>query len=65
MRKNDPTTQRAKFDLSELSQIIIIKGEIGYCKPGKRIYDILLDEVQPPLLRCAFVNNSSKPLFYT
>jgi len=31
-----------------------------YCKPGKKIYDILLDKVQSPLSRCAFVNNSSK-----
>jgi len=49
-----------KFDLSRLFKIIIISGEVGYRKPDKRIYNILLDRIQSPPLDCVFVDDRSK-----
>ena len=51
-----------KFDLSRLFKIIIISGEVGYRKPDKRIYNILLDRIQSLSLDCVFVDDRSKNL---
>jgi len=51
-----------KFDLSRLFKIIIISGEVGYRKPDKRIYNILLDRIQSPPSDCVFVDDRSKNL---
>ena len=53
---------RTKFDLSRLFKIIIISGEVGYRKPDKRIYNILLDRIQSLSLDCVFVDDRSKNL---
>ena len=53
---------RTKFDLSRLFKIIIISGEVGYRKPDKRIYNILLDRVKSPPSDCIFVDDRSKNL---
>ena len=53
---------RTKFDLSRLFKIIIISGEVGYRKPDKRIYNILLDRIQSPPSDCVFVDDRSKNL---
>ncbi|PKP56469.1 hypothetical protein CVT91_13080, partial [Candidatus Atribacteria bacterium HGW-Atribacteria-1] len=53
---------RTKFDLSKLFKIIIISGEVGYRKPDKRIYNILLDRIQSPSSDCVFVDDRSKNL---
>jgi len=53
---------RTKFDLSRLFKIIIISGEVGYRKPDKRIYNILLDRVKSPPSDCVFVDDRSKNL---
>lgn len=52
----------AKFDLNRLFKSIIISGEVGYRKPGKRIYNILLDRIQSPPSDCVFVDDRSKNL---
>jgi len=53
---------RTKFDLSRFFKIIIISGEVGYRKPDKRIYNILLDKIQSPPSDCVFVDDRSKNL---
>ena len=53
---------RSRFDLNRLFKIIIISGEIGCRKPGKRIYNILLDRIQSPPSGCVFVDDKSKNL---
>ena len=53
---------RTKFDLSRLFKIIIISGEVGYLKPDKRIYNILLDRIQSPSSDCVFVDDRAKNL---
>ena len=53
---------RTKFDLSRLFKIIIISGEVGYRKPDKRIYNILLDRIQSPPSDCVFVDDRAKNL---
>lgn len=53
---------RTKFDLSRLFKIIIISGEVGYRKPDRRIYNILLDRIQSPSSDCVFVDDRAKNL---
>jgi len=53
---------RLKFDLNRLFKVIIISGEVGYRKPDKRIYHILLDKIQSPPSDCVFVDDRSKNL---
>ncbi len=53
---------RTKFDLNSLFKIIIISSEVGYRKPDKRIYNILLDRIQSPSLDCVFVDDRAKNL---
>ncbi|MBA7545684.1 hypothetical protein ES705_38056 [subsurface metagenome] len=53
---------RTKFDLNRFFKIIIISGEVGYRKPDKRIYNILLDRIQSPPSDCVFVDDRSKNL---
>lgn len=53
---------RTKFDLSRLFKIIIISGEVGYRKPDKMIYNILLDRLQSPPSDCVFVDDRVKNL---
>ena len=43
-------------------KIIIISGEVGYRKPDKRIYNILLDRIQSPSSDCVFVDDRAKNL---
>ena len=53
---------RGKFDLNRLFKVIIISGEVGYRKPDKRIYNILLDKIQSPPSDCVFVDGRCKNL---
>lgn len=53
---------RAKFDLNRLFKSIIISGEVGYQKPDKRIYNILLDRIQSSPSGCVFVDDRAKNL---
>lgn len=53
---------RAKFDLNSLFKIIIISGEVGYRKPDKRIYNILLDKIQSSPSNCVFIDDRAKNL---
>ncbi|VVB97505.1 Phosphoglycolate phosphatase [uncultured archaeon] len=53
---------RAKFDLNSLFKIIIISGEVGYRKPDKRIYNILLERIQSSPSNCVFIDDRAKNL---
>ena len=53
---------RLKFDLNRLFKVIVISGEVGYRKPDKRIYNILLDKIQSLPLDCVFVDDRCKNL---
>jgi putative hydrolase of the HAD superfamily len=53
---------RAKFDLDRLFKIIVVSGEVGYRKPDKRIYNILLYRVQSAPSNCVLVDDKSKNL---
>lgn len=53
---------RAKFGLDELFKTIIISGEVGYRKPDKRIYKILLDRIQSIPSDCVLVDDRPKNL---
>lgn len=53
---------RVKFDLNSLFKITIISGEVGYRKPDKRIYSILLDKVQSSPSNCVLIDDRAKNL---
>ena len=53
---------RAKFDLNSLFKIVIISGEVGYRKPDKRIFNILLDRIQSSPSNCVFLDDREKNL---
>ncbi len=53
---------RTKFDLNNLFKIIIISGEVGYRKPDKRIYNILLDRIRSSPSNCIFIDDRAKNL---
>ncbi len=53
---------RTKFGLNSLFKIIIISGEVGYRKPDKRIYDILLERIQSSPSNCVFIDDRAKNL---
>jgi putative hydrolase of the HAD superfamily len=52
----------AKFNLGRLFKIVVVSGEVGYRKPDKRIYNILLDKIRSPPSNCVFVDDRSKNL---
>jgi putative hydrolase of the HAD superfamily len=53
---------RAKFDLNSLFKIVIISGEVGYRKPDKRIFNILLDRIKSSPSNCVFLDDREKNL---
>ncbi len=53
---------RIKFDLNSLFKTIVISGEVGYRKPDKRIYNILLDKIQSYPSDCVFIDDRTKNL---
>ncbi len=51
-----------KFGLNRLFKIVVVSGEVGYRKPDKRIYNVLLNRIQSSPLDCVFVDDRSKNL---
>jgi putative hydrolase of the HAD superfamily len=51
-----------KFNLDKLFKVTIVSGEVGYRKPDKRIYNILLDRIQSTPSNCVFVDDRLKNL---
>ena len=53
---------RRKFDLDRLFKVVVISGDVGSRKPDKRIYDILLQQINAPAERCVFIDDRVKNL---
>lgn len=53
---------RDKFDLNKLFQVVVISSEVGYRKPDKEIYKILLNRIQSPPSECVFVDDGNENL---
>jgi putative hydrolase of the HAD superfamily len=51
-----------RFDLKRWFQAAVISGDVGYRKPDKRIYRILLDRIERPPEDCALVDDRPKNL---
>ena len=54
---------RNKFGLNELFKVLTISGEIGYRKPDREIYIILLDRIHESPSSCILVDDRSKNLY--
>lgn len=53
---------RQKYELDRLFKVIIISGEVGYRKPDKRIYEILVEAIKSPASTCIFIDDRAKNL---
>lgn len=54
---------RGKFGLDELFKVVIISGEVGYRKPDREIYTILLEGIHESPSSCLLVDDRSKNLY--
>ncbi len=54
---------RNKFGLNELFKVLTISGEIGYRKPDREIYIILLDRIHESPSSCILVDDRSENLY--
>ncbi len=54
---------RNKFDLNELFKVVIISGEVGYRKPNRKIYTILLDRINESPSSCLLIDDRSENLY--
>ncbi len=53
---------RNKFDLNELFKVVIISGEVGFRKPDREIYVLLLDRIHGSPSSCVLIDDRSKNL---
>lgn len=53
---------RSKFGLNELFKVVVISGEVGYRKPEKEIYTLLLDRIHESPSFCVLIDDRSKNL---
>lgn len=53
---------REKHNLNRLFKAVIISGDVGFRKPNKEIYEILLSKISAPASNCIFVDDNSKIL---
>ncbi len=53
---------RSKFGLDELFKVVVISGEVGYRKPDRKIYTILLDRIHGSPSSCILIDDRSKNL---
>jgi putative hydrolase of the HAD superfamily len=53
---------RRKFELDRLFNATIISGDVGYRKPDKKIYEILLDQIRTPASSCILIDDRLKNL---
>lgn len=53
---------RTKFSLTELFKVAVISGEVGYRKPDRSIYTILLDRINESPSSCILIDDQSKNL---
>ncbi len=53
---------RNKFGLKELFKVVVISGEVGYRKPDREIYVLLLDRIHVSPSSCVLIDDQSKNL---
>jgi len=53
---------RGKFGLNELFKFVVISGDVGYRKPDRKIYTILLERIHEPPSSCVLIDDLSKNL---
>jgi len=53
---------RSKFGLDDLLKVVVISGEVGYRKPDRKIYTILLHRIHEFPSSCVLVDDRSKNL---
>ncbi len=51
---------RSKFGLNDLFKVVVISGEVGYRKPEKEIYTLLLDRIHESPSSCVLIDDRSK-----
>lgn len=54
---------RGKFGLDKLFKVVVISGEVGYRKPDREIYTILLDRIHESPSSCVLIDDRSKNLY--
>jgi len=54
---------RSKFGLDKLFKVVVISGEVGYRKPDRKIYSILLDRIHESPSSCILIDDRSKNLY--
>ena len=52
-----------KFGLDKLFKVVVISGEVGYRKPGREIYTVLLDRIHESPSFCVLIDDRSKNLY--
>ena len=52
-----------KYGIYDIFDKIVISGEVGYRKPEKEIYNILLSQINTLPSRCIFVDDTMKNLY--
>jgi len=53
---------RSRFGLDKLFKVVVISGEVGYRKPDRDIYTILLDRIHESSSSCVLIDDRSKNL---
>jgi len=53
---------RNKFNINRFFEISIISGDVGYRKPDKRIYEVLLNRLKCPAEECIFIDDKLENL---
>ena len=54
---------RGKFGLNGLFKVVVISGEVGYRKPDRKIYTILLERIHESPSSCILIDDRSKNLY--
>jgi len=52
-----------KYGIYKIFDKIVISGEVGYRKPEKEIFNILLSQINTPPSNCIFVDDTMKNLY--
>jgi len=53
---------RKKFNINQIFDVVVISGDIGYRKPDKRIYELLLDKTKSLAEECIFIDDKLENL---
>ncbi|MFX1338089.1 MAG: HAD-IA family hydrolase [Promethearchaeota archaeon] len=53
---------RVKFKINHFFDILVISGDVGYRKPDKKIYEILLEKTKSPAEDCLFIDDKLENL---